>query len=121
MTLTFWVADYPDASDFFNALVSCGADIPGGQNYSFYCNNKVDADVNAGLANPANAPTDYVQAAKTMLADNPVVPLYFGTTTDGQRRERRRLLPNPIWDWEMDNYWLTKSTSGSSSSGGLGG
>jgi ABC-type transport system substrate-binding protein len=121
MTLTFWVADYPDASDFFNALVSCGADIPGGQNYAFYCNKNVDSEVNAGLADPANAAADYVQADKTMLADNPVIPLYFGTTTEVSGANVGGFFPNPIWDWEMDNYWLTKSTSGSSSSGGLGG
>jgi ABC-type transport system substrate-binding protein len=121
MTLTFWVADYPDGSDFFNALLSCGADIPGGQDYSFYCNKSVDSDVNQGLADPANAAADYVQAAKTMLADNPVVPLYFGTTTEVSGANVGGFFPNPIWDWEMDNYWLTKSTSGSSSSGGLGG
>jgi ABC-type transport system substrate-binding protein len=120
MTLTFWVADYPDGSDFFNALLSCGADIPGGQDYSFYCNKSVDSDVNAGLADPANAATDYVQAAKTMLADNPIVPLYFGTTTEVSGANVGGFFPNPIWDWEMDNYWLTKS-SGSTSSGGLGG
>jgi ABC-type transport system substrate-binding protein len=120
MTLTFWVADYPDASDFFNALVSCASDIPGGQNYSFYCNSKVDDDVNAGLADPADAPTDYASAAKALLADNPVIPLYFGTTTEVSGANVGGFFPNPIWDWEMDNYWLTKSTS-SSSSGGLGG
>jgi ABC-type transport system substrate-binding protein len=121
MTLTFWVADYPDGSDFFNALLSCGADIPGGQDYSFYCDKSMDSDVNQGLADPANAAADYVQAAKTMLADNPVVPLYFGTTTEVSGRGVGGFFPNPIWDWEMDNYWLTKSTSGSSNSGGLGG
>jgi ABC-type transport system substrate-binding protein len=121
MTLTFWVADYPDASDFFNALVSCGADIPGGQNYAFYCNKKVDADVNAGLADPANAAADYAQADQAMLADNPVIPLYFGTTTEVSGASVGGFFPNPIWDWEMDNYWLTKSTSSSSNSGGLGG
>ena len=120
MTLTFWVADYPDASDFFQALVSCGSDIAGGQNYAFYCNNKVDTDVNAGLADPANAAADYVQADKTMLADNPVIPLYFGTTTSVSGANVGGFFANPIWDWEMDNYWLTKSTS-SNSSGGLGG
>jgi ABC-type transport system substrate-binding protein len=120
MTLTFWVADYPDASDFFQALVSCGSDIAGGQNYAFYCNSKVDSDVNAGLADPANAAADYLQADKTMLADNPVIPLYFGTTTSVSGANVGGFFANPIWDWEMDNYWLTKS-SGSTSSGGLGG
>jgi len=80
----------------------------------------MDSDVNAGLADPANAASDYVAAAKTMLAQNPIVPLYFGTTTEVSGANVGGFFPNPIWDWEMDNYWLTKS-SGSTSSGGLGG
>ncbi|TVZ05980.1 ABC transporter substrate-binding protein [Trebonia kvetii] len=121
MTLTFWVADYPDASDFFQALTSCAAAIPGGQNYSFYCNKQADADVNAGLADPANAAADYVKADKELLADNPVIPLYFGTTTSVSGASVGGFFANPIWDWEMDYYWLKQSTSGSSNSGGLGG
>jgi ABC-type transport system substrate-binding protein len=121
MTLTFWIADYPDASDFFQALTSCAAAIPGGQNYSFYCNSKVDADVDQGLADPASASADYAAADKALLADNPVVPLYYGTTTSVSGASVGGFFANPIWDWEMDHYWLNKSTSGSSSSGGLGG
>jgi ABC-type transport system substrate-binding protein len=121
MTLTFWVADYPDGSDFFQALVSCAADIPGGQNYSFYCNKKVDASINAGLADPSSAQSDYVQASKTLLADNPIVPLYYGTTTEVRGAGVGGFFANPIWDWEMDYYWLKPGSGKSSAGGGLGG
>lgn len=110
MTLTFWIADFPDASDFFNALVSCAADIPGGQNYSFYCNKGVDSLVTAGLANPAKAATDYAAADKKLLADNPVVPLYFGVRTGLSGSNIGDFTQNPIWDYEIDHYWL-KNTS----------
>jgi ABC-type transport system substrate-binding protein len=121
MTLTFWVADYPDGSDFFQALVSCAADIPGGQNYSFYCNKKVDSSINAGLADPGAAQGDYVQASKSLLADNPIVPLYYGTTTEVFGAKVGGFFANPIWDWEMDFYWLKHSSGSGSSGGGLGG
>jgi oligopeptide transport system substrate-binding protein len=121
MTLTFWVADYPDGSDFFQALVSCAADIPGGQNYSFYCNKKVDASVNAGLADPSSAQADYVQAGQSLLADNPIVPLYFGTTTEVYGSGVGGYFANPIWDWEMDFYWLKHTSGSGSAGGGLGG
>jgi ABC-type transport system substrate-binding protein len=120
MTLTFWIADYPDASDFFQALVSCASAIPGGQNYAFYCNKTVDAGVNAGLASPSQATADYVAANKALLADNPVIPLYFGTTTSVSGAAVGGFFANPIWDWEMGYYWLQK-TSSTPSSGGLGG
>jgi peptide/nickel transport system substrate-binding protein/oligopeptide transport system substrate-binding protein len=121
MTLTFWIADYPDASDFFQALTSCAAAIPGGQNYAFYCNPKADADVNAGLANPSQAAADYTAADKALLTDSPVIPLYFGTTTSVSGASVGGFFANPIWDWEMDHYYLQKSSSGSTNSGGLGG
>ncbi|HEX3965717.1 MAG TPA: ABC transporter substrate-binding protein [Trebonia sp.] len=121
MTLTFWVADYPDASDFFDALTSCAAAVPGAQNYSFYCNKTADADVNEGLANPSQATTDYAAADKAMLADNPVIPLYFGTTTEVHGAAVGGFFANPIWDYEMDHYWLQPTSSSSGSSGGLGG
>jgi ABC-type transport system substrate-binding protein len=121
MTLTFWIADYPDASDFFQALTSCAAAIPGGQNYAFYCNAKADSLVNAGLATPADAAADYTSADKALLADNPVVPLYFGTTTSVSGAAVGGFFANPIWDWEMAHYWLQKTGSAPASGGGLGG
>ncbi len=110
MTLTFWVADFPDGSDFFNALVSCASDIPGGQNYAFYCNKSVDATVAKGLANPSQAVGDYVTATKKLLADNPIVPLYFGTVTTVFGSNVGGFVQNPIWAYMIDHYWL-KNTS----------
>ena len=49
---------------------------------------------------------DYVQATKELLADNPIVPLYFGTTTEVFGAKVGGFFANPIWDWEMDFYWL---------------
>ena len=106
MTLTFWVADFPDGSDFFNALVSCASDIPGGQNYAFYCNPKVDSQIARGLANPKTAPAEYVSATKTLLADNPIVPLYFGTVTTIFGANVGGFAQNPIWAYMFDRYWL---------------
>ncbi|GLL02209.1 ABC transporter substrate-binding protein [Dactylosporangium matsuzakiense] len=113
MTLTFWVADYPDASDFYQALLSCGAAIPGGQNYPFYCNKNVDALVDQALAAKDNdaATAIYVQATKAMLADNPVVPLYYGSKTEVFGKTVGGYHSQPIWGWDMTNYWKTTGTA----------
>jgi ABC-type oligopeptide transport system substrate-binding subunit len=122
MTITFWVADYPDGSDFFNALLSCAAAIPGGQNYPFYCNHQVDAEVAKGQEDPDSAGEHYVAAAKRMLADNPIVPLYYGSVTQVRGSRVGGFFANPIWDYMMDQYWLTSDKAGSTSGGGgLGG
>ena len=110
MTLTFWIADFPDASDFFNALVSCASDIPGGQNYPFYCNHAMDTQVNQGLANPATAAMHYVAAQKLLLADNAIVPLYFGERTHIYGANVGGYQTNPIWAYMIDRYWLLNPT-----------
>lgn len=120
MTVTFWVADYPDGSDFFNALLSCAAAIPGGQNYAFYCNKEVDKLVREGQAEPEAATEKYIEAAKKMLADNPIVPLYHGQSTQVVGSRLGGYFANPIWSYMIDHYWL-KSDKASSSGGGLGG
>ncbi len=116
MTLTFWVADYPEASDFFNALLSCAGANGGGQNYSFYCNKQVDGLVNKALADPANSQQYYTQAAQKMLGDNPIVPLYYGQVTEVRGARVQGFFANPIWDLMIDHYWLSKGGSGTSTS-----
>nr|BFE60863.1 ABC transporter substrate-binding protein [Dactylosporangium thailandense] len=113
MTLTFWVADYPDASDFYQALLSCAAAIPNGQNYPFYCNKNVDDLVNQALAakDTDSANAIYAQATKAMLADNPVVPLYYGSKTEVFGKTVGGYHSQPIWGWDMTNYWKTTGTA----------
>jgi ABC-type transport system substrate-binding protein len=113
MTLTFWVADYPDGSDFYQALLSCASAIPNGQNYSFYCNKNVDDLVNKALAanDVASANTIYAQATKAMLADNPVVPLYYGSKTEVFGKTVGGYHSQPIWGWDMTNYWKTTGSA----------
>jgi ABC-type transport system substrate-binding protein len=117
MTLTFWVADYPDGSDFYQALLSCAAAIAGGQNYSFYCNKNVDNDVDAALAatDAGEVSAEYKKAATTMLADNPVVPLYYGTKTEIFGKQVGGYHSQPIWGWDMTNYWKTTGSAKPSS------
>ena len=118
MTLTFWVADYPDASDFFNALLSCQEAVSGGENYAFYCNKKVDALVAKGEASPSQAVKYYSAANKLMLSQNPVVPLYYGSVTEVRGSKVQGFFANPIWDLMIDQYGLSKGSGSSSSSGG---
>ncbi|CAB4807143.1 unannotated protein [freshwater metagenome] len=106
MTLTFWIADYPDGSDFFQALLGCASAIPGGQNYPFYCNKKFDNLVNDGLAQPSKVQSFYESAAKLMQKDNPVVPLYFGKNTTVYGKNVGNFVENPIWGYMISNYSL---------------
>ncbi len=95
MTLTFWVADYPDGSDFFNALLSCGADIPGGQDYSFYCNHQ-DGQRRQRRPGRSGQRGDRLRGrGQDDAGRQPGRPALLRHHHRGQRRERRRLLPEP--------------------------
>ncbi|TIH33544.1 ABC transporter substrate-binding protein [Subtercola vilae] len=113
LALTFWVADYPEGSDFLQALLSCATAVPQGQNFAYYCNPAMDADVQQALAatDPATATAKYTDASKLMLADNPVVPLYFGTKTEIRGANVGNYFPQPIWGWDMAEYWKADGTS----------
>lgn len=38
-----WTQDYPDPSDFYGPILSCGSAVPGGWNWSWYCDRALDA------------------------------------------------------------------------------
>jgi peptide/nickel transport system substrate-binding protein len=52
-----WIADFPDPSNFYGPILGCGGAVPGGWNWSWYCNEELDARaVKAdSMADPAQA------------------------------------------------------------------
>jgi hypothetical protein len=37
-----WIADFPDPSNFYGPILGCGGAVPGGWNWSWYCNEALD-------------------------------------------------------------------------------
>lgn len=106
VALTFWIADYPDGSDFLQALMSC-ATVKGGQNFAGYCNKDMDAFVQKALAakTSEDAAKNYVSGTKLMMSDNPIVPLYYGTVTKFVGKNVGNYHDQPIWGGDMAQYW----------------
>jgi oligopeptide transport system substrate-binding protein len=52
-----WIADFPDPSNFYGPILGCGGAVPGGWNWSWYCNKDLDAK-----AAEADAMTDPAKA-----------------------------------------------------------
>lgn len=52
-----WIADFPDPSNFYGPILGCGGAVQGGWNWSWYCNEDLDAKAAA-----ADAMTDPAQA-----------------------------------------------------------
>ena len=38
-----WIADYPDPNNFYWPILACASNIPGGWNWSKYCNEEIEA------------------------------------------------------------------------------
>ena len=52
-----WIADFPDPSNFYGPILGCGGAVPGGWNWSWYCNADLDkrATEADSIADPAKA------------------------------------------------------------------
>ncbi|WP_454015269.1 ABC transporter substrate-binding protein [Aquamicrobium terrae] len=52
-----WIADFPDPSNFYGPILGCGGAVPGGWNWSWYCNKDLDklADQADSIVDPAKA------------------------------------------------------------------
>ena len=48
-----WIADFPDASNFYGPILGCAGAVQGGWNWSWYCNQEIDA-----MATEADSMTD---------------------------------------------------------------
>ncbi len=50
-----WIADFPDPSNFYGPILGCSGAVEGGWNWSWYCNEKLDAMAIAadGVTDPA--------------------------------------------------------------------
>lgn len=45
-----WIADFPDPSNFYGPILGCAGAVPGGWNWSWYCNKDLDAKAAAADA-----------------------------------------------------------------------
>ena len=76
-----WIADFPDASNFYGPILGCDGAVPGGWNWSWYCNEKIDA-----MAIEADSMTDpamvddrlkmWSDVYMAVMEDAPWVPVF---------------------------------------------
>ena len=103
-TLFTWGEDYPDPSDFFDPILSCGAS----SNAAFFCSKAVDA-----LGNKARATTNkarryklYRQMEKIVMAQAPWVPLYDDVEWEFHSSNVKGFFIHPVWPFNYDQYRL---------------
>jgi ABC-type transport system substrate-binding protein len=104
MALAPWGQDYPDPSDFFEPILTCGA----GSNAAFYCNHAVDDLVTRARGN-GNAPARYAQyrqAERLVMADAPWAPLYDGVLYDYHGPRLGGFYIHPVWPFDYADYYM---------------
>ena len=76
-----WIADFPDPSNFYTAILGCGGAVEGGWNWSWYCNEALDkraAEANK-ITDPARAEERnklWGQIYVDLMEDAPWAPLF---------------------------------------------
>ncbi|MEK6204527.1 MAG: ABC transporter substrate-binding protein [Amylibacter sp.] len=76
-----WIADFPDASNFYGPILGCAGAVEGGWNWSWYCNEDLDA-----MATKADSITDAAMTDERLkmwsdvymgvMEDAPWVPVF---------------------------------------------
>ncbi|MBY5791053.1 ABC transporter substrate-binding protein [Rhizobium leguminosarum] len=75
-----WIADFPDPSNFYGPILGCAGAVPGGWNWSWYCN--ADLDKRAVAADSMSDPAKAVERTAAwgkiftdIMADAPWIPV----------------------------------------------
>ncbi|MGO7970772.1 ABC transporter substrate-binding protein [Rhizobium ruizarguesonis] len=75
-----WIADFPDASNFYGPILGCAGAVPGGWNWSWYCNADLDkravaADSMSDPAKAAERTAAWGKIFTDIMADAPWIPV----------------------------------------------
>ncbi|WP_028741818.1 ABC transporter substrate-binding protein [Rhizobium leguminosarum] len=75
-----WIADFPDPSNFYGPILGCAGAVPGGWNWSWYCNADLDkravaADSMSDPAKAAERTAAWDKIFTDIMADAPWIPV----------------------------------------------
>ncbi len=76
-----WIADYPDPNNFYWPILACASNIPGGWNWSKYCNEDIEARAaHADTLARVDQQEERVKAWRSIfvdiMADAPWIPVF---------------------------------------------
>ncbi|WP_102106530.1 ABC transporter substrate-binding protein [Oceaniglobus roseus] len=76
-----WIADFPDASNFYGPILGCAGAVQGGWNWSWYCNEELDKEAAEAdsMADPAQKDARLAKWSDVymkIMEDAPWVPVF---------------------------------------------
>jgi ABC-type transport system substrate-binding protein len=94
-----WFADYPDPSNFYDPILSCGTAVEGGANSSWFCDEELDA-----LAAEANLEQErgprleaYAELERQTIEQAPWVSTISPVITTLLSERVEHFEPHPVW------------------------
>lgn len=107
-----WTQDYPDPDDFYTPILGCGSNVPGGWNWSRYCNKTVDAKAAELLAVTDHDArmNGYKELFKALMDDAVWVPVINGnyTVAHSENLHGQPTLTHPEHLFSYETMWWGK-------------
>ena len=107
-----WTQDYPDPDDFYTPILGCGSNVPGGWNWSRYCNETVDTKATELLSvtDRDARMKGYAELFKMLMDDAVWVPVINGnyTVAHSENLHGQPTLTHPEHLFSYETMWLSK-------------
>lgn len=106
LTMGIYGLDYPDPYDLINSQFAC-SEIAAGNNWQYYCNHAIDAELAKSLALPLDkAIPIYRKLQAEILADFPWIPLYYQEYHYLESPKLQGFGASPIWPMQFASWSL---------------
>ncbi len=106
-----WTQDYPDPDDFYSPILGCDSNVPGGWNWSRYCNETVHAQSKELLAmTDRNVRLEaYKSLFKALMDDAVWVPVINGqyTVAHSEKLHGQPTLTHPEHLFSYETMWMS--------------
>jgi ABC-type transport system substrate-binding protein len=107
-----WTQDYPDPDDFYAPILGCDSNVPGGWNWSRYCNEELHTKSQELLAMTDSAARleAYKPFFKTLMDDAVWVPVINGEydVAHSENLHGQPMLTHPEHLFRYETMWLAQ-------------
>jgi len=107
-----WIQDYPDPDDFYGPILGCDSNVPGGWNWSRYCNKDLHAQSLKllSMADRAARMEAYKPFFKALMDDAVWVPVFNGvyTVAHSEKLHGSPTLTHPEHSLIYETMWMSQ-------------